>query len=610
MWHRWNMAGTVRDGLHLRVSINGAAAIEIPSAAFLAGGYTATRLADNGDGCGTGLPYANLGIWGGQQNTMKNTTIDLDQVCGGGTCAGKTVRFFFTGLSNCTASNDLGWFIDDVQVLTSTSNTCTAPAAASQVMTVTSTNGQNKIQWVTGASGSRMHIRYRTDQFPAGATDGTGVAGSPFTITPSTSGSTTISGLTNNTTYYYSAFTDNGVSTPVSTARAIAARPQDTVTGPVKWIYNTTAASMTPPGIGSVYSVANDRFLHSMDPTTGVWPTSPSTWSPFLMGGASQGRPSVPTVDFSGTPRKVLYLGSQDGFIYCVNGETGAQIWKANHPSQPANSMIQSAPGGEFTTYGGAYNLVFAGTRNATANNIFYALNATTGAAAWSFNNGGGANGIGIITGDPWVDYGGATHKVYFTSRTKSGGSSGTVWCLDYTNSTATLCSGYPISAGDSDGSITIWNGKIYIGNNTGKVYSFNASTGAQNWVFDTADGPVKGFINPDFAGATNDIYLTTTNKIWAITDNGASATQRWATSAAAFPSIPLLTAFGTMYIGSADGKLYELSNLSAGSPTVKSLTLGTGDAVVGSPSFDYSNNRVYVGTDAGRVYAVASPLP
>jgi hypothetical protein len=64
------------------------------------------------------------------------------------------------------------------------------------------------------------------------------------------------------------------------------------------------------------------------------------------------------------------------------------------------------------------------------------------------------------------------------------------------------------------------------------------------------------------------------------------------------------------MYVGSADGKLYELTNLNSGSPTIKSRTLGTGDAVVGSPSFDYSTSQVYVGTDAGRIYAVSSPLP
>ncbi|HEX8172990.1 MAG TPA: PQQ-binding-like beta-propeller repeat protein [Thermoanaerobaculia bacterium] len=609
MWHRWNMAGTVRDGLHLRVSVNGAAAIEIPTAAFLNGGYTGTRLADNGDGCGTALPYANLGIWGGQQNTMKNTLVDLDQVCGG-TCAGKSVKFYFTGLSNCTATNDLGWFIDDLQVLTSTSNTCNAPAATSQIMTVTSGNNQNTIEWVAGASGSRLHVRYRTDQFPNGINDGTAVAGSPFAITPGGKSSTTVTGLQNGTTYYYSAYTDTGAGTAVSNGRMIAARPQDTVNGQVKWIYNTTAASMTPPGVGSVYSVANDRFLHSMNAASGTWPTSPSTWLPFLMGGASQGRPAVPTVDISGTLRKVLYLGSQDGFVYCVNGDTGAQIWKANHPSQPASSMIQAAPVGEFTSYGGTYNLIFAATRNATADNMVYALNAATGAAAWSFNNGGGVNGIGIISGDPWVEFGGTTHKLYFTSRSKSGGSSGTIWCLDYTANSAAKCTGFPISAGDSDASITLYNGSILVGNNSGKVYSFNATTGAQNWVFDTADGPIKGFVNPDFANGSNDLYVATTNKVWAITNNGSSAAQHWVVGTIAFPSIPLLTGSGHLFTGSADGKLYQLTNLTAAAPTIKSLTLGTGDAAVGSPSFDYSTNQVYVGTDAGRIYAVVAPLP
>ena len=53
----------------------------------------------------------------------------------------------------------------------------------------------------------------------------------------------------NNTTYYYSAFVDTGAGTIASAARSLAARPENTVTGPVRWIYHTTASSMTRPAL-------------------------------------------------------------------------------------------------------------------------------------------------------------------------------------------------------------------------------------------------------------------------------------------------------------------------------------------------------------------------
>src|SRR5205085_1385134 len=172
-YHRWNMAGSVRDGLHLRVNVAGTIK-EVPYTAFLGGDYTASRNSDNGDGCGTTLPYKGLGIWGGQQNAFKKTTIDLDAVCGGaGQCAGKNLSFIFTGLSNCTATNDIGWFVDDVEVIYATSASCAVAPEALQVLSATSSNGQNKLEWLSGGTGSRVQVRYRTDAYPSSANDGT-----------------------------------------------------------------------------------------------------------------------------------------------------------------------------------------------------------------------------------------------------------------------------------------------------------------------------------------------------------------------------------------------------------------------------------------------------
>ncbi|HWS72179.1 MAG TPA: hypothetical protein VN605_08690, partial [Thermoanaerobaculia bacterium] len=73
-------------------------------------------------------------------------------------------------------------------------------------------------------------------------------------------------------------------------------------------------------------------------------------------------------------------------------------------------------------------------------------------------------------------------------------------------------------------------------------------------------------------------------------------------------PSIPLFV--GQLIVGSGDGRLYQLTNLAAASPTVTSVLLGGGGATVGSPSYDSDYNLIYVGTDAGAVYAVSLPIP
>ena len=78
--------------------------------------------------------------------------------------------------------------------------------------------------------------------------------------------------------------------------------------------------------------------------------------------------------------------------------------------------------------------------------------------------------------------------------------------------------------------------------------------------------------------------------------------------------SIALFTPGGTLIlVGAGDGSLKQLDTAGAGpgvTPSVTSVTLGDGSASVGSPSLDAPNDLVYVGTDAGIVYAVQLPLP
>ena len=487
---------------------------------------------------------------------------------------------------------------------TNTTTAASAPAAGCTtsigdllVFSARSTSGANKLEFVGPSGGASLLLKicFSTSAYPT--VPGTCTAVTPaFAVTANTKGSFTHSSLTNGTSYFYTAYVQNAAGTVFSKGVNLKATPLVT-TGVVKWSFATTAAVLSPPGIGSVFTSGNDRVLHSINagPSGGDWP---STWTPVLLNAASQARPPVPSIPGLGTGKQV-YLGTQDGNVSCIDGNSGAQIWKT---AAPIGAIVQAAANGMYTTYGGAFNLTLVGTRNSTADNVFYGLNALTGTTAWTFNNGGGANGIGVINGDASIDY--ATNRVYFTSRAKTGGTTSTAWCLSFNGTSATKLWSVPL--GDIDGSATLYNGTVYIGNNAGTVYALNAANGTIKWSYATNDGPVKGFINPDWTGS-NALYLSTTNNVWAIADNNTSASLIWKQAISA-PSIPLFV--GQLIVGSGDGRLYQLTNLAAASPTVTSVLLGGGGATVGSPSYDSDYNLIYVGTDAGAIYAVSLPIP
>jgi hypothetical protein len=501
---------------------------------------------------------------------------------------------FFTG--------DDGWMIDDVRLEAQAPASCTSLADEVQFLTATSTSGQNVIEWLAPAVGpaSQVMLRFRTDSFPTSASDGSPVGVGAFATAPGAHGSTTHSGLTNGTTYYYAAFVDDGAGN-YSGRRTVAARPFDTVAGPARWGYSTGATALAPPGIGSVYGLSNDRAIHSMQtpvgPSTGQWP---ATWSPFLMNAPAQSRPPVVPISLGGAA-KVAFVSSQDGRVYALDADSGAQLWV----SPVLGDMVQGGVAAEYTQFGADYDLILVGTRNSSTGNSFYGLNLADGTVAWSFDNGGGANAIGLIGGTANVDW--ATNRVYFASRSRVGGSANTVWCLSFTDSGASLV--WARQLGDVDGTLLLDSGRVYVGTNNGLVHALDAATGASLWAapFATNDGPVKGYVwrRP----STNQLLFSTTTTVWSLTDAGATASLAWSLGTIPNPSTPLVSPLSPWaWVGGSDGRLYQLS-LSGGLPTPTSTQLEPGAVTVGSPALSIAEGRAYVGTDTGRIYAVDVPF-
>src|SRR5205085_2835466 len=136
-----------------------------------------------------------------------------------------------------------------------------------------------------------------------------------------------------------------------SRAINLSATPLATA-GNVKWVFQTGASTLSPPGIGSVFVSGNDRVLHSMNPGTagGDWP---APWTPQLLNAPAQARPPVPSLPGLGTGKQI-YLGAQDGNVYCIDGNNGTQLWKT---AAPVASVVQAAANGIYAAYGGSFNL-------------------------------------------------------------------------------------------------------------------------------------------------------------------------------------------------------------------------------------------------------------
>ncbi len=302
---------------------------------------------------------------------------------------------------------------------------CTSAASTPlpvQFLTATSKDMANTVEWLNPASGpygcTQVVGKLNTD--PTTPTDGTiivtdnGVLGGK--------GSAPHGGLTNGDNWHYAAYVNDtlGCGGAWSSPRFIVGTPVNTST-PVQWTYATGMTSMAPPGLSwstsapsgrSVFSVSNNRALHGTNagnlvPSSGFWPTN---WVPFALGGPAQGRPPIVDMLPIGPSGIIAFVGSQDGHVYAIDAESSLQVWKAG-PLGPAGSLIQAAPAGIFTRFGGPFDKILVGTRNTSTGNQFLGLDLLTGAVDWTFSNAPGApefgdgSPIGIISGAASVDY-------------------------------------------------------------------------------------------------------------------------------------------------------------------------------------------------------------
>jgi outer membrane protein assembly factor BamB len=474
------------------------------------------------------------------------------------------------------------------------------PADVVRFLTVTTSGTTNTLEWVNPPGHDTVRIRYNQGAtscaFPSDPSAPTSSFlednGGPM----GGRDSTIHSGLNPNTKYCYTVWVNLGGS--FGPGRSNAGRTF--VAGAVQWAFSIGTLALIPPGNGNnvVHTVAMDNSLHTVTkgPGGGTWPTAPSMWMPQEMNGPSQGRPAGIPFNAGGAT-KLIFLGDQAGVVHAFNEDTGDEVWATSQLGE----AIQAGASGIFKNFGGFDDMVLVGTYNSSTGNKLYALNPVSGNTIWSYDGNDGIvnNGrIGIISGQPAVDYDPAHKRVYFASHAFGGAPDDkTLWCVHLTDGKSCWAQRYD----NVETGVTLQGDKLFVGTTLGDVLALNVSDGTQAWSLTTGDGRVRGYVAPD--RLTGDIYFSTDSKVWRVPASGGPAT--WSVPFTA-PSTPVYAPGDSVVYVGGQGSLVKL-NVVGGGPA-GSFLLGDGSSKVGSPTLDLRNGFAYVGTEAGVVYAVRIP--
>jgi eukaryotic-like serine/threonine-protein kinase len=301
---------------------------------------------------------------------------------------------------------------------------------------------------------------------------------------------------------------------------------------------------------------------------------------------------SGPVISSPAVANGVIYVGSNDGSLYAIDEDTGAQRWKFG-----AGAPVVSSPA---VANGLVYFLGSDGT--------FFALSADSGAVRWRFTTRGerrfearGLHGLtpavqtiadpmDLFLSSPAVDQG----KVYF------GSSDGHVYALD----AATGALRWSFATGDIvHASPTIAGNVLYIGSWDSYFYALDAGSGKLKWKFkggmDTVIHNQVGF-QSSAAVVGGVVYVgcrdahvyafdaATGRKIWDLPTDGS-----WVNATPAVVD-------GVIYVGTADTHRFQI--IDARSGQLRTVIDGRG-LIFGSAAI--AGDLVYFGSFNGRLYAV-----
>ena len=157
-----------------------------------------------------------------------------------------------------------------------------------------------------------------------------------------------------------------------------------------------------------------------------------------------------------------------------------------------------------------------------------------------------------------------------------------------------------------SESSPVIADGTVYLGSQDGTVYALRLGDGKVKWTYD-APGPVKSGLAlangklffGAYGGTVHAVRAKDGSEVWSVSTSGDD----FGLGSGDFYSTPAV-AFGRVYIGNTDAKMYSFSTEDGELAWTKT----TGDAVYSSPAVadvDGLGPTVIFGSNDGTLYAV-----
>jgi parallel beta-helix repeat protein len=319
-------------------------------------------------------------------------------------------------------------------------------------------------------------------------------------------------------------------------------------TNQTQWSFATGGSVCSSPAVadGRVYVGSDDGKVYCLDAETGA-----SKWS-FATGGSVCSSPAVADGR--------VYVGSTDRKVYCLAASTGELFW-----NYTTGNYVSSSPAvADGKVYVGSYD------------GKVYCLNAYTGASVWNY-----------ITGDMVV-----SSPAVAIGRVYVGSGDGKVYCLDA--ETGALLWNYTAGL-EVCSSPAIVDGKVFVGSagsDYGDVYCLDAETGARTWAYRTF-----GAVSSSPAVADGRVYVGSDDgTVYCLNAYTGASIWNYTTSDMVVSS-PVI-ADGKVYVGSYDGTVYCL-NAYTGASIWNYIT---GDCVESSPAV--ADGVVYAGSYDHKVYA------
>jgi outer membrane protein assembly factor BamB len=317
--------------------------------------------------------------------------------------------------------------------------------------------------------------------------------------------------------------------------------------GSLKWKFKTEGRIFSSPIAqnGIVYIGSEDGFLYAVDEKTGN-----EKWK-FKTNGAIHSSPSI--------SEKTIYFGSFDGYYYAVNIQTGKEIWKFKTGGEhwlgeiglwgmkPETQYMEdlwdfylSSP---IVYQNGKTNLVLFGSSDGN----IYATDAKTGNLKWKFKTNGPVHGTPVID----------QNKIYI------GGWDAVLYALNAENGKEIwqFATGTQMGFKGIQSTVAVADGKVLFGARDPHFFSLDAETGKLNWKYDAENS----WILSSAVIKDNTIYVGTSDTYALLALDLKTGKEKYRLKTNGYVYSSPAIAGNTIYFGDFTGNFFAVNLLSNG---------------------------------------------